>query len=119
MSLIRRLKHALQRRPCNLGKSCADLGLFRWWHPIGLDGRHAGLAVAAQQRFAKVGIFDDSGGMLRVRIGLSPVLVPAFPAVFVASLITIRFFRMPAPKRKMVWWDGRFVSSPRLGETIS
>ena len=62
--LIRRLEHALQRRLGDLGKGCADLGLFRRRHPIGLDGRHAGLADAAQERFAKVGIFNGGSGMV-------------------------------------------------------
>ena len=63
--------------PCNLGKSCADLGSFRWRHPIGIDGRHAGLADAAQQRFAKVGIFDDSGGMIMQAAAYSLRVRPA------------------------------------------
>ena len=48
----------------NLGEGCADLGLFRRWHPFGLDGRHTGLADTAQQRFAKVNVFDGRGGVV-------------------------------------------------------
>ena len=33
-------------------------------HPGGLDRRHAGLADAAQQRFAQVGILNGCGGMI-------------------------------------------------------
>jgi type 1 glutamine amidotransferase len=47
-SVRRRIEHALQGWPGNLGKGRADLGLLRRRHPFGLDGGHAGLADAAQ-----------------------------------------------------------------------
>jgi hypothetical protein len=62
--LFRGLEHALQRRLCNPRKRCADLGLFRGWDPLGLDGRNAGLADAAQQRLAKILVFDRGGGVV-------------------------------------------------------
>src|SRR4051812_15839185 len=57
---LARLEHALQRRLCNLGEGSRDLGLFRCGHPVVLDGGNAGFADAAQQRVAKVRVFDGS-----------------------------------------------------------
>src|SRR6266481_8105853 len=63
-NLMRGLEHALQRRLCDLRKRRADFGLFRRRHPLGLDGRNAGLADAAQQRLAKIVVFDGGGGVV-------------------------------------------------------
>ena len=62
--LVRRLKHALQRRLCDLRERCADLGSFRCRHPIGLDVRHAGLTDPAQQSGPKVLVFNHGRRMI-------------------------------------------------------
>jgi len=64
VNLMRGREHALQRRLCNLCKRRADLGSFCDWHPLGLDGRHTGLADTAQQGFAQIVVFDRRGGMV-------------------------------------------------------
>jgi len=61
---MRGLEHALQRRLSNLRKGRADFRLFRRRYPLGLDGRNAGLADAAQQRVAKIVVLYDGGGVV-------------------------------------------------------
>ena len=71
-----RLEHALKRRLCNLRECWADRCLFRPRHPIGLDGRHTGLANAAQHGFAKVAVLDGCSGIIMQatahRFGMRP-----------------------------------------------